>query len=351
VSIPGPALGRPWLRRRNARLLRDAGRSVEEAGYMRAGGIDHFVTIRGASRGNPVLVFLHGGPGMTQTVFAAQTLRWEEHVTVVQYDQRGCGKTRHRNGAAADGELSFERLRLDATDLIDALRHKLGAAKVILAASSAGSTFGLQLAASRPDLLHAYVGTDQHAVVAESKTTARANVLETLRRTGNRKGIRALERMPSDPAGWTQAQSRALDRWAVKADPDIPNMVTDVVFPAMMTSPLHTMADIRELNPGMTESTRQLYPELAAFDARTVAPEMRIPFFVFQGADDNVTPAECARAFAETVRAPVTRFATIPRTGHLAAFTRPEEFLRLLLEYVLPVVPGTSGSHACSTPG
>jgi pimeloyl-ACP methyl ester carboxylesterase len=109
----------------------------------------------------------------------------------------------------------------------------------------------------------------------------------------------------------------------------------------MMTSPLHTMADIREVNAGMTESMRQLYPELAAFDARAVATEFRIPFFVFQGAADNVTPTECARVFTETVRAPVTEFAMIAGTGHLAAFTCPDEFLRLLVERVLPVVSGT----------
>ena len=285
-----------------------------------------------------MLVFLDGGPGATQTVFATETLRWEEQVTVVQYDQRGSGKTRHRNGPAVDGQLSFGRLRLDAIDLIDALRSRLGAAKVILAASSAGSTFGLQLAASRPDLLHAYVGTDQNVTVARSSKIAHARTLDNLRRAGNGKGI---ECMPSDPADWTQAQFEALSRWAIKADPDIPNMVTDVIFPAMMTSPLHTMADIREVNAGMTESMRQLYPELAAFDARAVATEFRIPFFVFQGAADDVTPTECARVFAETVRAPVTEFATIAGTGHLAAFTRPDEFLRLLVERVLPVVSGT----------
>ena len=72
-------------------------------------------------------------------------------------------------------------------------------------------------------------------------------------------------------------------------------MVTDVIFPAMMTSPLHTMADIREINSGIIESMRQLYPELAAFDARAVAAEFHIPFFVFQGAADTVPPTECAR--------------------------------------------------------
>jgi pimeloyl-ACP methyl ester carboxylesterase len=348
MSILGPMLGRPWLRRRNARLLRDAGRAISETGYVSAGGIDHFVTIRGASHDNPVLVFLHGGPGATQTVFATKTLSWEEHVTVVQYDQRGSGKTRHRNGPAADGELSFERLRRDAVDLINALRHKLGVAKVILAASSAGSTFGLQLAASRPDLLHAYVGTDQN-VGAESSRITHARTLDMLRRTGSRKGVRALENMPADPAEWTQAQSGALSRWAIKADPGIPNMITDVIFPAMMTSPLHTMADIREINSGITESMGQLYPELAAFDARAVAPGLLIPFFVFQGAADLVTPAECARAFAATVQAPIAEFATIPGTGHLAAFTRPDEFLQLLAERVLPAV-STSPAQTPSQP-
>ena len=119
-------------------------------------------------------------------------------------------------------------------------------------------------------------------------------------------------------------------------------MVTDVIFPAMMTSPLHTMADIREINSDIIDSMRQLYPELAAFEARAVAAEFHIPFFVFQSAADTVPPTECARAFAPTVQAPIAEFATIPESGHLAAFTRPDEFLRLLVERVLPVVSTSS---------
>jgi pimeloyl-ACP methyl ester carboxylesterase len=76
-------------------------------------------------------------------------------------------------------------------------------------------------------------------------------------------------------------------------------------------------------------------PELAAFDAG--ASRFHIPFFVFQGAADLATPTECARAFATKVQPPIAQFATIPETGHLVAFTRPDEFLRLLVERVLPV--------------
>jgi pimeloyl-ACP methyl ester carboxylesterase len=115
-------------------------------------------------------------------------------------------------------------------------------------------------------------------------------------------------------------------------------MITEMVFPAMMTSPLHRMGDIREINSSIKESLLQLYPELATFDARAVATAFDIPFFVYRGAADNVTPTECARAFAAEVRAPIGEFATVSETGHLAAFTRPDEFLRLLGEHVFPVV-------------
>jgi pimeloyl-ACP methyl ester carboxylesterase len=85
----------------------------------------------------------------------------------------------HRNGPAVDGELSFERLRLDAIDLIDALRSRLGATKVILAASSVGSAFGLLLAASRLDLLHAYVGTAS-TLLSQSRARSRMGAPSTI---------------------------------------------------------------------------------------------------------------------------------------------------------------------------
>jgi hypothetical protein len=43
--------------------------SMAEVNYLRLGGIDQWVMIRGASIANPSLILLHGGPGFSDTPF------------------------------------------------------------------------------------------------------------------------------------------------------------------------------------------------------------------------------------------------------------------------------------------
>jgi proline iminopeptidase len=59
---------------------------VERLENVRIGGIDQWVSIRGADRGNPVLLYMHGGPG-----YVSMPMSWwfsrglEEYFTVVQW--------------------------------------------------------------------------------------------------------------------------------------------------------------------------------------------------------------------------------------------------------------------------
>ena len=335
TGVMRTTLLRPQLRRRNARALRDADRSIDDVTWIGAAGVEHFATIRGANPSNPVMVFLHGGPGATQTIFARATLTWEEHVTLVEYDQRGTGKTRRRTGPTKPGELTLSRLADDAVAVIDQIRGRLGVERVVLAASSVGSTFGLRVAAERPDLVSAYVGVDQNSTPDAGDETYRLT-LEALRRNGRSKAARKLEEIGPGHRRWSRADFDRIVRWAISAEPTIPDMVMDVMFPAMMTSPLHSMRDIHDISTGIDASMAQLYRELVEFDARKVATKFAVPFFVFQGDSDAVTPTRFARDYYDLVEAPVKRFQLAPQCGHLAAFTRPEAFQRFLTDDVLP---------------
>src|ERR1039458_5251176 len=84
-----------FLRERNARQYAiDPAKGVDEASYVSIGGIEQWVTIRGEDRSNPVLLFLHGGPGDVTNPWSFATVApWEAHFTVVQWDQRGAGRS------------------------------------------------------------------------------------------------------------------------------------------------------------------------------------------------------------------------------------------------------------------
>ena len=70
-----------------------ASESVKEKIFIDLGGEKQYIEITGDSKNNPVLLFLHGGPGWPQTPHlryfnAALT----KHMTVVAWEQSGCGK-------------------------------------------------------------------------------------------------------------------------------------------------------------------------------------------------------------------------------------------------------------------
>ena len=56
---------------------------------VRIGGIDQWIEVRGQNVNNPILLFIHGGPGIAFIPLAgAWQASWERDFTVVQWDQR-----------------------------------------------------------------------------------------------------------------------------------------------------------------------------------------------------------------------------------------------------------------------
>ena len=87
-------------------------RSIDEGSFVDIHGIEHWFTIRGADRTNPVLLML-GGPGAALSMLTPLYASWERHFTIVQWDQPGAGATQGKNGDATTGPLTIERLVRD----------------------------------------------------------------------------------------------------------------------------------------------------------------------------------------------------------------------------------------------
>src|SRR3546814_1140508 len=86
----------------------------------------------------------------------------EEYFTVVNYDQRGAGKTFLANDPDAVADtLHIERYVDDAIEIAEHVRARLGKDKLIVMAHSWGTVVGMGAALERPDLFHAYVGIGQ----------------------------------------------------------------------------------------------------------------------------------------------------------------------------------------------
>ena len=98
--------------------------------YIPIGGIDQWIQIGKREAEHPVLLYLHGGPGGTSVPAAAAWKPWEDHFTVVHWDQRGAGRTFRKNGEIGCGPLTLDRMVSDGIEVAEFLIANTRKAKV-----------------------------------------------------------------------------------------------------------------------------------------------------------------------------------------------------------------------------
>jgi len=323
LGASGVLVARQARRNRIARHLKVGPNGIVESRYVRIGGIDQWIQIRGENPENPVLFVLHGGPGSPYAVFTPLIRSWEKYYTVVQWDRRGCGRTRSRSGSDAG---TFEQLVHDAAEAAEWVKRRLDKDKLILMAGSMGTIVGVPLAQRRPDLFEAFVCTDMYA---DMHTNEKVGYDKALARASKSQRQR-LERIGGDPSRWNLRAWQTKMDIAMKTDPVTPNAVLKLLFPLAFASPLYRLRDALSLLAGFMSVQKQMYPEYSRYSAYDYGTAFKIPFCLLQGESDVLTITELAQEYYERVEAPSKAIELIPNASHFAAFTQPDAFLRAL---------------------
>jgi pimeloyl-ACP methyl ester carboxylesterase len=138
------------------------GKPIDEKGWVRIGGIEQWVRIKGSSCANPIVVLVHGGPGNPTTPWADNVYKdWEKDFTIVQWDQRGAGMTFARNPMKDEEPLVVEQLRDDGVAVARYAARRFGKHKVILMGGSWSSFLGVTMAKSSPGMFCGYISSSQ----------------------------------------------------------------------------------------------------------------------------------------------------------------------------------------------
>ena len=314
-------------------------KAINEQAFVQIGGIDQWISIRGQNRDNPVILVLHGGPGVSNAPFAPAFIPWEEDFTVVEWDQRGAGRTFGRNGAQLTGTLSIDRLTQDGIELTQHLRSRLKKDKVILFALSFGSVIGLKMAYARSDLFAAYVGSGQFVNAADGDALGYRLTVAQARAVGNSEAIKALEAMGPPP--WPDVKTRSAAKgWATRMTKE-DDPASKMNVPAMLKAlPGYSEADLKNLGAGMAFSTEPLVRDAMAFDARTLGQRFPIPLFIFQGADDLNTPTPLVQRWFADLDAPAKSIVIVEHASHGAFFTHSQQLGHFLADRVRPLAIG-----------
>src|SRR5437899_248071 len=270
----------------NLRAVNTTATPIQETRFVTLGGIGQWITIRCTNRANAVLLIVHGGPGDAQSSLRSTYAIYEKDFTIVQWDQRGAGKTYARN---PNSPPEPERVELDGMELAQYLCNYLEKKKIVLLGHSWGSYLAVGMVQRRPELFAAYVGTGQ---VGSWRANIQAQfdfLLAKARAANDRKRVEQLEAIGTpDP---TNAE-KYFSWWSMRnpyMPPDDAKWFGELRQIAR-SNPEFTEEYMKMLGDGMTYSGHTTLRAMLATELPTTANTLKVPFFVIQGKDDMVTP-------------------------------------------------------------
>lgn len=314
---------------------------VQSVEAVTLGGMPQWVSIRGTDRRHPILIYVHGGPGAAELGRSWPYQRgWEDFFTVVQWDQRGTGKTLQYNGEAATAPtLSRERMAQDLGELVALLRTRFGQQRVVLLGHSWGNTIALDAALAHPEWISAYIGVGPLLEMRKSEALLHARLLAIAAERKDSTALAELRSVEPYPGDGVLDMDRLglVRKWVglyggLAAYRDNANFY----FRAARLSPDYTRAEREAIDRGGLLSVSTLLGTLsdADFSSLRATP---FPVFMFVGRHDLTTPPQITAAWLDALDAPSKKLVWFEHSAHLAPHEEPGRFLLALVQDVLPI--------------
>ena len=315
---------------------------IEEGQFVQIGALDQWIQIRGENRDNPILLVLHGGPGIAFSAFTPRFRTWERDFTVVQWDQPGAGKTASRNSQASYDALTIESMVQDGIQVAEWVLRHLNQRKLILFAASWGTILGTIMVKRRPDLFLAYVGSGQFVDATSGEPAGYDLALERAKKLGDDETLKALHTIGPPPytdMKTLDVERRAMGKLGVETFPNVKDMLS-----AAFLSPGYSLKDGFAFFRGIQSSVAKLVEPMMAYDARQLGTTFEAPLFFFQGALDMHTPSQPVQEYLTTLQSPHKELLLWENEGHLTFLTNPEMVRKELVARVRPLATADAPS-------
>ncbi|MHA2029695.1 MAG: alpha/beta fold hydrolase [Candidatus Kariarchaeaceae archaeon] len=315
--------------------------SLEE---ITLGSVKQWIFIRGTDQNNPLLLFLHGGPGVPLLGISSSRKNDKkliEHFTVVHWDQRGAGKSYYRD--IPTHSMTYDRFVEDCNELINYLRNRFSTPKVFIVAHSGGTVIGMKTVYKYPEKVYAYVGVGQSIDGYDEQKAAYDFVLEQAEKTGDLSRynvIKAIGPPPYDsPKKYLKQAGHIGHYGGFLADSSFKQYLKmGILMIYFITSPEYSLSEgFRTiLNKGFDFTMNAIWEEYKNINLTKEIQSIKVPIYFFEGKYDMTTPTVLVEKFYDNLNAEKGKYLVIfENSGHLPMIEEKERYEKLLINTVL----------------
>jgi proline iminopeptidase len=308
---------------------------ISEINYLEINESKQYVLIRGKDINNPILLFLHGGPGASATALLRKyNYELEDHFTVVYWDQRGAGKSFSKH--ITKEEIKVENYLLDVEWLVSYLKNRFNKDKVLLVGHSWGSRLGMYAIQANPENFIAFIGIGQELHSYRGELLSYQYTLKKAEEKGHKKALDELKEMGSPQSGhykdmyatgfWGGVRQK---HWLLKFGGERYQKTNymDWIL-AIWLSREYSFADLIRYGRGSAFSAGNIIfdERFNDIDFFKEIPRVEVPVYFISGAYDYNTPWELVKEYADYLSAPHKEFILFEKSGHSPVFEEPKKF-------------------------
>jgi pimeloyl-ACP methyl ester carboxylesterase len=300
---------------------------ISEEKFILINGIEQWVTIKGEIS-KPIILFIHGGPGSPISPYSDNLYKdWEKDFIIVQWDQRGTGRTFGRYAPEeltpaflTANPLTVDLMTNDGIALSEYLLKHLRKQKIILFGTSWGSALGVKIASKRPDLFYAYVGHSQ--IVNPAIDIAFYNKVYKMAEGKNDKEalkiLKTIGKPPYDRANKTGQLFRIIKKYEKENSIPAPDnwFVVSPDYDNAKDNQNRSDGDDYSFVNYTGDSKLEVQAMSTTINLLIDNITFQIPVYLIQGREDILTPKEKTKKYFNKIKAPVKKYYLLSKTAH-----------------------------------
>ncbi len=315
-------------------------KGIQESIYIDVNGIKQYVQIRGENTENPVMIFVHGGPASPMGYVSAYYQKeLEAHLTIINYDQRGSGRTYYANGNSRDTDV--DTLINDLDSIVEYAKNRFGKDKVIIAGHSWGTVLGSIYIQKYPEKVDCYIGVSQITNLYRNKINVAYEALknDSIKGTEDEKTLtevaKRMEKVSTyrDMSVDDLLQLVNLNAKYIKCDGEMSGfgqMWTGITSPDMNLDDIKWFMTQMDINKFFDDNKELMEYAFFGFDISKLSESYEVPVYYIAGDSDYGVCQNDVRHYYDKITAPDKAFYMLENTGHSPFMDNPQLYCKTI---------------------
>lgn len=307
--------------------------SISEKTYVDINGMKQGMFIKGKDKTKPVLLFMHGGPGMPEYVISrSYPIVLEKYFTVCWWERRGTGLSYSSDIPLET--MTFEQFISDTIEVTNYLRKRFSQEKIYLMAHSGGTFTGIQVASRAPELYHAYISMSQISNQLESEKLAYKYMLEQFTKDGNKQMLHKLEKYSIhdiNTPSYKNFRDEPMHKLGIGTTRNMKSVITGIFLPVMLHKE-YTLSEKINVWRGkfFTTNIANMWDKIIETDLTNKVQKLDTPVYFLNGIYDYTTSSTLAKDYFKKIQAPLKGFYTFEQSAHSPLFEEPEKMHHII---------------------